>query len=641
MNLFSMKAGEAYVLSQTSALADKIWNFKNPGEQIDRDDREYISWINSLPVLLKCVRDAGLDDLYVVFEMKTPISNKAIDVILLGSAKRNPDQMRILVVELKQWSSIKTARVYDTNKVFVTDVWEARRHPMRQLNLYVNNLKDHHSGILRSKENGRPIAISKIAYLHNFENKESLYTGKYAVWNSCKDLFFGKGETEAKRLSDSLRNTFANSSNKELLDILSDYEPLLGDEGLAGLVKAYKNEATLSMMKDQQAITDFIKNRLIRQKQNPHKEIVTISGGPGTGKTIAGIRFILEYVNIFNNGKNDNKVIFCLPKSKTVKAMFDTACSTDEENEKEYCCYLDEIARDQNLVVVDEAHRITKLEETLNKAFEKGTKLLILLQDDHQLVRPGEQGTVSAFREYAAKYNIEYSPADEAQQQLLTLVDEKRCDPILYNGLTKLLYDENVSLDKPVDCVHVFDKLSDMETWLKRSAQTSRSKYVFPFAWPWTSRKDGSVKDVAIPEEGFFKQWNPEDTDEQVMWLNDNSDDRVACIFTSQGLDMDNVALVWWDDLTWDPAKNEWVIDHKKLEDPQFKFLRENKNSGQWISKDRNDNVVAVVTKDELDMLIKNTYYVMLSRPRKTLGIWFKDKATQEHVLNVWGIKAE
>ena len=652
-NLLYMKVAEAYELSKSSALADKIWQFKNPNESIDHNNKEYISWINSLPIFLECVHDANLDDLYVVFEMKTPISNKAIDVILLGNItdylknKKGVNSKKgVLIVELKQWCEIFPCKYeingeehIDRNNVDITGQNDKRRHPLRQLSIYEKNLKNHHSGIQKANEPCIDIIFGKLAYLHNFNDPKKLYTGEYNKYKKLgKKHIYGGGDEEKKRLVKNLKLCFINGSDDELLEILNDYEAVMGDEGLAGLEKAYQNQATYTMMQDQQEITDFVSEHLKRQKQNPHKEIIVISGGPGTGKTIAGIRFILEYVSIFNNGRNDNKVIFCLPKSKTVKAVFDAACSVDNENE--YCCYLDEIAENQNLVVVDEAHRILDLEEKLNTVFNKGTKLLILLQDDHQLVRPGEQGTFSRFKDYASRNNIEFSPSDENQKKTLTLIDEKRCDPALYDGLIKLLYDDMHPLTKPIDCVHVFNNLSDLMSWRDNLAKESRTKYVFPFAWPWTSRNDSSKKDVEIREEKFEKQWNPSDTDDQVFWLNDNKDDRVACIYTSQGLDMDNVALVWWDDLRWDPNTNNWVVDHKKLKDYEFEKLENNTHANHWISKDDYGNVI-VVTRDELDMLIKNTYYVLLSRPRKQLGIWFHDKATKEHVLEVWGIASE
>ena len=431
-----------------------------------------------------------------------------------------------------------------------------------------------------------------------------------------------------------------------MLEILKDYEAVLGDEGLEGLRKAYKNEASLKMKDDQQDIVDFVLEHLNEQKENPHKEIIVISGGPGTGKTIVGIRFILEYVNVFNSGKNDNRVIFCLPKSQTVKAMFDAACSVEEEYEKEYCCYLQEISAGQNLVVVDEAHRITNLEKTLDEVFEKGTKLLILLQDDHQMLRPGEQGTFEAFRQYADRRKIDFSPAAAEEKEVLTLVDEKRCDEKLLQGITKLFYDETNLGDVTVDCLEVFGNLHDLEAWYESNAKSSRTKYILPFCWRWNSRNGSTKPDIEIGD--FRKNWNPVDTDDQVIWMNDKKDDRAACIYTSQGLDMDNVAFIWWDDLVWDEVNKKWSGNPNVLNDPAFR-CRKDMSTGLWQQTkwDWNSKSEILVpdgfslTQDEMDLLIKNTYYVMLSRPRKNIAIWFKDAATKKHVLEVLGISSK
>ncbi len=641
-DLFFLKAKEAYIKSRTDELANAIWNYKHPDEAINFLDREYISWKNSLPLFLDCVKDAGLDEVYVVFEMKTPISNKAIDVLLVGYSDK--DENRILIVELKQWSSIYTRKVYDQNKVYIPETGETRRHPFKQLNLYANNLKNHHSGV--QKEVGVRILFGKLAYLHNCDNVLALKTDKYAKWSSFDGCVFGKGDVDKQKLINTLQRCFISKSNHRLLDILSDYEAVMGDEGLAGLKKAYSNEASLNMMEDQQNIVEFIIKRLNVQKESPHKEIVVISGGPGTGKTIVGIRFILEYINIFNAGKNDNKVIFCLPKSQTVKAMFDAACSVDEEYEKEYCCYLQEISKNQNLVVVDEAHRITKLEETLDEVFAKGTNMIIMLQDDHQMLRPGEEGTFQAIKDYALGKGIQFSPMNDDEEKLLTLIDEKRCDEKLLNGLTKLFFDDSTSIDDDIDCVRVFNNLSDLETWKNEQAIDSKTKYIFPFCWQWKSRNTKSANDILI--DGFLRQWNPEDTDEQVIWLNDNEDDRVACIYTSQGLDMDNVAFVWWDDLVWDEVNTKWTGHIEVLKDPAFRAIYDN-TARLWKQAKWDWNIKANIaveggfslSQDEIDFLIKNTYYVMLSRPRKKVGIWFKNEVTKKHVLDVLGIVAE
>lgn len=642
--LLSMTVGEAYSKSLSSALAEEIWEFKNPGEPVDEKNREYISWRNSLPCFLECVHLADLDNLLVVFEMKTPISNKAIDVLLVGKSVNGEN--RILLVELKQWTGISTKYVNDDGKVYVSEVKAVRRHPLKQLQLYLNNLDYHHSGIQKARDSGTEIQVGMIAYLHNFINRETLYTDKYKRWEPLKQRIFAGGDDEKKRLVKILKRCFINSCETVLLEILKDYEAVLGDEGLEGLRKAYKNEASLKMKDDQQDIVDFVLEHLNEQKENPHKEIIVISGGPGTGKTIVGIRFILEYVNVFNSGKNDNRVIFCLPKSQTVKAMFDAACSVEEEYEKEYCCYLQEISAGQNLVVVDEAHRITNLEKTLDEVFEKGTKLLILLQDDHQMLRPGEQGTFEAFRQYADRRKIDFSPAAAEEKEVLTLVDEKRCDEKLLQGITKLFYDETNLGDVTVDCLEVFGNLHDLEAWYESNAKSSRTKYILPFCWRWNSRNGSTKPDIEIGD--FRKNWNPVDTDDQVIWMNDKKDDRAACIYTSQGLDMDNVAFIWWDDLVWDEVNKKWRGNPNVLNDPAFR-CRKDMSTGLWQQTkwdwDSKSEILVPdgfsLTQDEMDLLIKNTYYVMLSRPRKNIAIWFKDAATKKHVLEVLGISSK
>lgn len=643
-NLFFLKVKEAHLKSRTDELANEIWNFKHPGEIVNSLDREYISWKNSLPMFLDCVKKAGLDEIYVVFEMKTPISNKAIDILLVGYSDTFSN--RILIVELKQWGYVYTNKVFDDNKVYIPEAKESRRHPCKQLNLYENNLKNHHSGIQKAKDAGISVEFGKIAYLHNCDNVHDLCTDKYSKWSKFEKFVYGKND--ADKLATVLKKCFISKSNDQLMNILNDYEAVMGDEGLAGLKKAYSNEASLSMMEDQQGIVNFVAEHLRVQQVNPHKEIIVISGGPGTGKTIVGIRFILEYVNIFNNGKNDNKVIFCLPKSQTVKAMFDAACAIDEEHEKEYCCYLQEISQNQNLVVVDEAHRITKLEKTLDEVFDKGTQLLIMLQDDHQMVRPGEEGTYQAIREYALRKGIQFSPSNLVEKELLTLIDEKRCDEGLLNGLTKLFFDDSVKIDSSIDSIKIFDTLDELVEWKDELALKSKTKYIFPFCWQWKSRNKNNSKEKDIIIGDFSRQWNPEDTDEQVVWLNDNSDDRVACIYTSQGLDMDNVAFVWWDDLVWDDTKSKWIGNIKTLKDPAFRAIFDSLTQiwkqAKWDWNARANIEVSdgfAFSQDDIDLLIKNTYYVMLSRPRQKVGIWFKNETTKNHVKEVLGIDTE
>ena len=159
--LFHYRVQEAYekcgkYLSEKghkrSVLADELWAYKRPDDDIDPTNREYVSWVNSLPCLLECAKSAKLDNTIVVFEMKTPVSRKAVDVIMLGTSPTN--ELRVAIFELKQWDdndisrrvfkskffNHKKAKFFNHKKVYVRSARQRRRHPFFQLNLYEKNL---------------------------------------------------------------------------------------------------------------------------------------------------------------------------------------------------------------------------------------------------------------------------------------------------------------------------------------------------------------------------------------------------------------------------------------------------------------------------------------------------------------------
>ena len=379
--------------------------------------------------------------------------------------------------------------------------------------------------------------------------------------------------------------------------------------GFDGMVRVLEGEENAEMIKDQLSVVTSVRGQLEVQKANPHKEIIVVSGGPGTGKTIIGMHFIYDYADIFNNKDNAYGSVFCLPKSKTVKAMIDHECG------KKVVPYLDKIDNDQKLVVVDEAHRITGLEDTLNSVFAKGTKLLILLQDDHQRIRPGEDGTVEKIHQYAKDHKIEYTP--------LKLTIQKRCEALgkLLDGLEKMFYTGGFFPKDTITSVRVFERLQCMDLWINHMAETSRAKFIAPFCWEWRRGIDVQIDDNGF---AFRKAWNPKGDKKQVRWhYGLNRAGEVASIYTCQGLDQDDVAFIWWDDLVWDDVHKQWKADINKSKDNVFvQGVREAKLSDKEIT----------------DLFI-NTYYVMLSRARNKMGIWFKDEATKKRVVGILDLK--
>lgn len=602
-NILAMKVSDAYNKCNTYSLADEIWSYKHPREPVDKQNREYVSWVNSIPYILKAAVDADLGNLDVIFELPTPLGDY-IDVALAGNSLYPDDEYgRLLVVELKQWSTLTQIDDKDYVEISVRNGQkEKRRHPVSQICEYKLHMNNNHHGIYK---NGN-VRIETIAYLHNFEdNKDSLMSGNYSEWAEYSDRVFIKGEEF--NLIDYLRKTFTADAKDGFLEIIDDCGYVMDRAGFNGLNAALQGEENARMVKDQMSVVKCVREHLKEQKNDPHKEIIVVSGGPGTGKTIIGMHFIYDYAEIFNNKKDADGAVFCLSKSKTVKAMIDHECGT------EVVPYLDRINKNQNLVVVDEAHRITGIDATLNKVFEKGTKLLILLQDDHQRIRADEDGTFGKIKKYAENKKISVTS--------LELTIQKRCESLgkLLNGLEKMFYGTGTYDGNSISSVKIFNRLNEMDNWIQHLAKTSRAKLIAPYCWEWKRGNDVIIKDNG---EKFEKSWNPGNSNEQVRWYYEpNNSNQIASIYTSQGLDFDYVAFIWWEDLLWRDGK--WIVNLKESKDK--KFLEGIKSSR--------------LSKDEIATLVINTYYVMLSRARNKMGIWFKDKITRKHVEESLGLK--
>lgn len=602
-NILAMKVSDAYNKCSNS-LADEIWNYKHPGEPVDKQDREYVSWVNSIPYIIKAAVDANLNNLDVIFELPTPLGDY-IDVALVGNSLSPADDEygRLLVVELKQWDTLTQIDDKDYVEILVRNGQkEKRRHPVSQICEYKLHMNNNHHGIYK---NGH-VNIETITYLHNFEgNKDSLMSGNYSEWEEYSDRVFIKGEES--NLSDYLRETFTTDAKDGFLEIIDDCGYVMDRAGFNGLNAVLEGKENARMVKDQMSVVKCVRGHLEAQKNNPHKEIIVVSGGPGTGKTIIGMHFIYDYAEIFNTKENADGAVFCLPKSRTVKAMIDYECGT------EVIPYLDRINKEQNLVVVDEAHRITGIDDTLNKVFKKETKLLILLQDDHQRIRADEDGTFEKIKEYAKNNGISFTS--------LELTIQKRCESLgkLLNGLEKMFYGTGTYDGNSISSVKIFNRLNEMDNWIQRLAKKSRAKLIAPYCWKWSRGNDVIITDNG---ERFEKSWNPSTSKEQVRWYYEsNKSNEMASIYTSQGLDFDYVAFIWWKDLLW--RNGRWIVNLNESEDNGF------------INGIRR----AGLSQDEITTLVINTYYVMLSRARNKMGIWFEDEITRKHVEEALGLK--
>ncbi|WP_251946659.1 DNA/RNA helicase domain-containing protein [Levilactobacillus brevis] len=627
METFYRTVEELKKLSDDNKLADLLWHHEHGMVKIDHSDSEYMSWKNSLPVLLNVLCNSGLSNLVMVLEYETPLGAR-IDAVLLGYNHKHGDQ--IMLFELKQWSRIKSTNNLSVVQVSVginaqgKRIWDPRLHPLQQLLTYEKHLKQNHQGISEGS-----VTILGLAFLHNLESAKMLYTGTYQKWSSLKDSIFDR--EAISKIPQYLRERFETVENVELLRLFLNGNYVLGSAGFAGLKDAINRKENTVMIKDQVAINSAVYQEIQLEDKQSDKKLIIVSGGPGTGKTIVGLHFIYDYAMLHKDRPNAYGAVYALPRSRTVSDVIEGENGISVP-------FMDRISKGTHMVVIDEAHRIEDVRRDLSNLFEKAN-LVIVLQDDHQRIRIREHGTVKEFKSVATNmgipvqtYNLNIQKRSGFQSGLIDRIDE------MFYGEKKKLLSTGTNLN-----ITYFDRLRDLDIDLKRKNVNGRSKWIAPFDWEWS--KNVNNVDISINDHGdlFERPWNPKKL--QYSWYQSKRPEdleQVGSIYTTQGLEFDYVGLIWWDDLIWDGQIKKWRGDLSKSKDPGFVNGiieafggRRRGKLVQWRGKQYELNAfldAAVIDRRIITLLMLNTYRVLLSRATKSMGIWFKDEITRKHV---------
>ncbi|MBB5083336.1 hypothetical protein [Nonomuraea endophytica] len=100
--LYHATAGELAALISAGRLLAELRRGYDELIGGELNPQEVDSWRNSIPSVIGLLLEAGLDDVQVLIELKTPISDVRMDMVLIGSIP-GTGQMSLVVVENKQW----------------------------------------------------------------------------------------------------------------------------------------------------------------------------------------------------------------------------------------------------------------------------------------------------------------------------------------------------------------------------------------------------------------------------------------------------------------------------------------------------------------------------------------------------------
>lgn len=302
-------------------------------------------------------------------------------------------------------------------------------------------------------------------------------------------------------------------------------------------------------------------------------------------------------------------------RARKVKSMF-----------KYFNQFITAEANGLDVLIMDEAHRIRETSVDRFTRAELRTdrpqideliaaaRVPVFLLDEHQVVRPGEMGTLGQIERHSRQLGLEFHH--------VALGEQFRCggSEAYVQWVTRVL---GLSDGPPVPWrgdpqfeLRLADSPEEMESYLAHLRGHGYSaRMTAGYCWPWSdARKDGTlVDDVQI--NGWARPWNSKserrvgNAPPSALWATeDGGFGQVGCVYTAQGFEYDWNGVVIGDDLVWRDGR--FVTARQANRDPDFR------NS-------------TVVPDRRFDLLVRNVYKVLLTRGMAGTVIYSTDEETR------------
>ncbi|MCW2623100.1 MAG: hypothetical protein JWL64_2702, partial [Frankiales bacterium] len=470
---------------------------------------EVRSWESSLGMLASDLLQAGLDKVEVLVEHSLPLSSKRVDVILAGHHPRT-GKPSYVVVELKQWSAAATWEDDPTLVTVPGTRGGPRLHPVLQVRGYCDYLT-HFTRSLHDEGN----SVVGAAYLHNALDEAAVASLRDLEPDRWGRLFTGgRRDDWLTFLREHLDGAVPGTPVADRL-ISSAAAP--SQQLLAVAAKEVQERQQFILLAEQRLAYELVLHAVDRARSRDQKTVVIVTGGPGSGKSVIALSLLGDLARrgrtvVHATGSRSFTMTLrkvAAHRSPGTRALF-----------KYFNDFMDAERNGLDVAIFDEAHRIretsvsrwtpkqlrteprAQVEELLAVA-----RVPVFLLDQHQVVRPGEMGSVEDIRGHAESLGLEVHQVDlDAQFRcggsaayedwVLRLLGLAPGGPVPWTG-------------DGVFNVMTTSAPSDMERRLAaRLAEGASARMSAGYCWPWSDpNTDGTlVPDVSF--HGWARPWN-------------------------------------------------------------------------------------------------------------------------------------
>ncbi|MEV7654539.1 DUF2075 domain-containing protein [Streptomyces anulatus] len=575
-------------------------------------DSEARSWERSLPALLNVLLEAGLGDVTALLEYGLPLTSKRADVVLAGIHPRTGEPSYV-VVELKQWSQASPEE--GEPSLCRVDTYSAPvLNPIEQVRGYCDYLVAFNGAL-----GNHPERISGAAYLHNAT--EFGIAGLAEVGLSERGFLFS--EERRGEFIHYLKQRLAPANGAAAADELLAGKVGPSKQLMAVAADEVRNREQFVLLDEQRVAYESVMGAVRRAAQADRKEVIVVAGGPGTGKSVIALSLLGE---LYRQGRTALHATGSQSFTKTMRKVAGARKKEVQELFKYFNSFMTAERNALDVIICDEAHRMRmtsanrytpaaqrsdrpQVDELIDAA-----RVPVFLLDEHQIVRPGEMGNVDQISRAAAAKGLACT--------VIHLDSQFRCggsDAYLRWVLRLLGLEPGGPVEwQPDDRMQlmVAESPAEMETFLEsKRALDYGARMSAGYCWKWTKK---TLPGEALPADVTIGDWERPwnvfgdrgvgGAPPSALWATDPAGfGQVGCVYTAQGFEYDWSGVIIGPDLVW--RHGQWVTDRTQSKDPVFKRS---------------------TPDQEVDLLIRNTYKVLLTRGMVGTVIYSTDAQTRQ-----------
>ncbi|MGC4994187.1 DNA/RNA helicase domain-containing protein [Nocardia salmonicida] len=568
-------------------------------------------WEKCLPILANDLLECGLGEVEMLINYRLPMASSRVDVILCGVHPTTGADNYVLV-ELNQWTAARTFG--GSTDIVVAEGDRAVLHPVQRVRGYCNYILDYLDIVF-----GRGEAVHGAAYLFD------------ATAESVKDLFRLQSDDKGILFTKDQRTQFRNFLRGQLS---GSREPTVADRFLdsttirrKGLIDLSASEVQAReqfvFLGNQRLAYDTVLDVVSAARIASEKEVVLITGGPGTGKSAISLALLGRLTR-------QGMTVRYATASQAITETMRRVPGKGLGRKIEIFSYFNKISQLEpnsiDVLLCDEAHRIRQSSANRFTRSELRTgrpqvdeliaaaKVPVFILDENQIVRPGEIGTAAMIHEHAARMGLRVRAISLDGQFRVggSTLYESWVNNFL--GLTPDGHPEIWRGDRSFE-VRLADSPLDLEKILDLHREAGETTRISAgYCWPWSSPAVNGdlVDDVVIGN--WAKPW-PLKSDRSTgnvptstLWATDpRGVGQIGNVYTAQGFEYDWAGVIIGPDLV---ARDGRLVTKREA------------NCDKSLQKGN-------VKEHEVGEWIRNVYKILLTRGMKGVVIFAVDPETQ------------